>query len=156
MWLCYARIMTPMNSILSSKKGILVLTGSMLLMLVLGSVHAFSMFLGSIEEEFATTWSNASLTYSIALAVLTIHVLIGDRIFWRISPGMLTLAVTLISTMGVLIVGYSSSLYMVWVGYGVMFGAANGLGYSFAPQYSALAIPALRGAAMGLLQQHMA
>jgi hypothetical protein len=44
-----------MNSILSSKKGILVLTGSMLLMLVLGSVHAFSMFLGSIEEEFATT-----------------------------------------------------------------------------------------------------
>ena len=45
---------------------------------------------------------------------------------------------------------------MVWVGYGVMFGAANGLGYSFALQYSALAIPAFRGAAMGLVQQHMA
>jgi len=120
-------------------------------MLVLGSVHAFSMFLGSIEEEFATTRSNASLTYSITLAVLTIHVLIGDRIFRRISPGMLILVVTLISTTGVLIAGYSSHLYMVWIGYGVMFGAANGLGYSFALQYSAQAIPAFRGAAMGLV-----
>jgi OFA family oxalate/formate antiporter-like MFS transporter len=135
----------------SGRNGILVLAGSIMLMLVLGSVHAFSIFLGSIEEEFGTTRSNASLTYSLALAVLTIHVLYGDRVFRRVSPGQLILGVCAISTIGILISGYSDNLYMVWIGYGVMFGAANGLGYSFTLQYAAQANPEIKGIAMGVV-----
>jgi len=133
------------------KNGILVLAGSMLLMLVLGSIHSFSIFLEPIEEEFVTTRSNASLTYSIALAVLTINVLLGDRVFRRVSPGQLILAVSALSTIGILTSGYCDNLYMVWIGYGVMFGAANGLGYSFTLQYSAQANPENRGVVMGVV-----
>jgi OFA family oxalate/formate antiporter-like MFS transporter len=135
----------------SQNSGVLVLTGSMLLMLVLGSLHAFSIFLEPIEKEFTATRSNASLTYSLALAVLTIHVLFGDRLFRRISPTAVVFTVTLLSTVGALVAGYASNLYMVWLGYGVIFGAANGLGYSFALQYAAQANPRFSGGAMGLV-----
>jgi len=143
--------MSQSNTMASTKNGRLVLAGSILLMPVLGSVHAFSIFLGPIEEQFITTRSNASFTYSLALAVLTIHVLFGDRVFRRVSPSQLILGVSALSTIGILISGYCENLYMVWIGYGVMFGAANGLGYSFALQYSAQANPKIRGVAMGLV-----
>ncbi|MBT3558597.1 MAG: MFS transporter [Rhodospirillales bacterium] len=143
--------MALLPSKISLNSGILVLAGSMLLMLVLGSVHAFSIFLTSIESEFNASRSNASLTYSLALAVLTIHVLISDRIFRHLSPGLLIVIVTSLATTGALMAGYGGNLYTIWLGYGVLFGAANGLGYSFVLQFSAQANPRFSGTAMGLV-----
>ena len=47
--------------------------------------------------------------------------------------------------------GQSSSMFGVWVGYGIIFGAANGFGYGFGLQMSAQASPGREGLAMGIV-----
>lgn len=108
---------------------------------VLGSIHAFSMFLEQLEIQFATTRSTVSLTYSFALLALTIAVLFGPRFFGRWSAATLVLFACAMAACGALIAGMAGSLWTVWLGYSLIFGLANGLGYGFGLQIAAQANP---------------
>lgn len=132
-------------------RGLYALVGSIPLMLVLGSVHAFSVFLQAIEEELVASISNVSLTYSLALGALTASVLLGHHVFRVLPASSLALVVCLVGAAGCALAGISNKLVFVWIGYGLIFGAANGLGYAFALQFSAQANPETRGMAMGLV-----
>jgi OFA family oxalate/formate antiporter-like MFS transporter len=55
----------------------------------------------------------------------------------------------LVAAVGIVIAGNSDSFWMVAFGYSVLFGAANGVGYGFALQISAQALPHKQGFAMG-------
>ncbi len=128
-----------------------ILFASCLLSAVLGSVHAFSVFLQPMEAQFAVPRSLASLTYSFALVSLTLAVMFGHHIFSRVRPARLSLAICLIAASGAVFASIASSLQMVWIGYGLIFGAANGLGYAFGLQLSAQACPGREGLAMGFV-----
>lgn len=129
------------------------LTGAMLLSLVLGSIHAFSVLLPEMERTFDTGRMSASLTYSLALATLAIAVLIGHRLYAKVAPAIYVAATGLLAAAGCLAAGlaagFGGSVGMVWIGYGVLFGGANGLGYGYALQFSAQAAPNRKGLAMG-------
>ncbi len=139
------------SDILADRDGMRVLAGSMALMAVLGSIHAFSVFLTPIEATFGVTRSDASLTYSLGLAVLTVQVLFGHRIYRRLGPPLLVGVSTILGAGGAVMAAYADGIGTVWLGYGVMFGAANGLGYGFCLQFAAQANPEHRGVAMGLV-----
>lgn len=139
------------NNISRKIQNPLVLGGSMLLMLVMGSVHAFSVFLLPIEKSFAASRTASSFTYSLALVVLTVFVLFGHHVFKRLKPARLVLTVGAVSSLGALLAGVADHLVLVWVGYGVLFGAANGLGYAFCLQFAGQSNQAFRGGAMGLV-----
>ncbi len=133
------------------RNGFLVLIACMVLMLVLGSVHAFSVFLEPLEARFDASRAEVSMTYSLALACLTVGVLFGHLIFGRLRPALLILLICLLAAAGAVLAAQARSLPMVWLGYSVLFGAANGLGYGFALQISAQANPRRKGVAMGLV-----
>lgn len=128
-----------------------VLVGSVLLMLVLGSVHAFSVFLEAMETAFDISRASSSITYSLALIILTILVLNGHHFFRRLTSSQLAIVVCLVASAGCLLAAFASHIVMVWIGYGVLFGAANGLGYAYALQFSAQANSHFGGSAMGLV-----
>ncbi len=128
-----------------------VLLASLLVSLVLGTVHAFSVFLEPVEARFAVGRSEASLTYSLALVALTFGVLIGHRVYERLAPAGLALLLLLAAAGGLLLAAWAASLPLLWLGYSLIFGLANGLGYGFALQYAAQANPARGGLAMGLV-----
>jgi len=129
----------------------LILLSACLLSMVLGSVHAFSVFLEPLEERFVASRSLVSLTYSLALVALTIAVLMGYRLFSRWSAGGFVSAICLLASIGALIAAFASSLTMVWLGYSLLFGAANGLGYGFSLQISAQTYPGRKGVSMGIV-----
>ena len=131
--------------------GFLVLVSASLLSLVLGSVHAFSVFLEPLEARFGASRSLVSLTYSLNLVSLTLAVLAGHRVFSRWPPGPLVAAIGLIAATGTLIAAYAPSLPMLWFGYSLLFGAANGLGYGFGLQIAAQANPGREGICMGIV-----
>ena len=133
------------------QSGLLTLLSGMILMLVLGSVHAFSVFLEPLETGFNAPRSDVSLTYSLALVCLTISVLFGDRVFKHLKPASLIILVCTLAAVGCLISALASTLQTVWLGYSLMFGAANGLGYALALQSSAQANPHWKGIAMGVI-----
>jgi OFA family oxalate/formate antiporter-like MFS transporter len=128
-----------------------VLLASAIVSTVLGSIHAFSILLVPLETLFVTTRSTVSLTYSLALVSLSIAVLLGHLVYGRVSPATFFMATCSLAAVGALIAGMASSLWVVWLGYGVVFGAANGLGYGFGLQLSAQAYPRREGLAMGVV-----
>jgi OFA family oxalate/formate antiporter-like MFS transporter len=128
-----------------------VLLAAAIVSTVLGSIHAFSILLVPLETLFVTTRSAVSLTYSLALVSLSIAVLLGHLVYARVSPATFLMATCSLAAVGALIAGMASSLWVVWLGYGVVFGAANGLGYGFGLQLSAQAYPRREGLAMGVV-----
>lgn len=133
------------------KSGILVLVAGILMMLVLGSVHAFSVFLEPLETRFDASRSQVSLTYSLALVCLTGSVLFGHLVFRRMRPDIIGLVVCLFAAIGCFLAATANNLAFVWLGYSIFFGTANGLGYAFALQSSAQANSAWKGLAIGII-----
>ncbi len=135
----------------SNPNGILVLVAGMILMLVLGSVHAFSVFLEPLEQRFSASRSQVSMIYSLALVALTLSVLFGHHIYRRFRPASLFALICVLAAIGCLLAAIANSLYTVLLGYSLMFGAPNGLGYGFALESSAQANPGIKGLAMGII-----
>ena len=131
--------------------GMWVLVSSALICAVLGSIHAFSVFLEPLETAHDLPRAVVSLTYSFALVILTLLVLLGPRLYSAVSPRALFTATGILGAFGTLLAGLSPGIIGVWFGYSLCFGAANGIGYGFALQYAARANPDRPGAAMGVV-----
>ncbi|MCP4852344.1 MAG: OFA family MFS transporter [Actinomycetia bacterium] len=127
------------------------LVGCVLLSGVLGSIHAYSLFIESFESDLGVGRGEAGAPYSVALASLTVVVLVSHLLF-RLVPGPL---VVLIASggaaIGLLLAASANSLAGVVLGYGVVFGAFNGLGYAFSLQRASESNPDRRGFALGLV-----
>jgi predicted MFS family arabinose efflux permease len=128
-----------------------VLSAGCILSFVLGSVHAFSVFLEPLEALTGSDRAEVSLTYSLALVAITVMVTFGHRIYGRAPGWLLCLVIGFGAVLGAGIAAATESIFMIWVGYGVIFGTANGLGYGYALQLSAQANPGREGFAMGLI-----
>ena len=128
-----------------------VLSAGVLLAAVLGSVHAFSVFLEPLEAKFGAGRAEVSLTYSIALIAITAMVTMGGRIYHRAPAWVIVAGLSILGLFGATISAMAPGLPGVWLGYGVLFGAANGIGYGFALQLSAQAWPGREGLAMGVI-----
>ena len=131
--------------------GAYVLIAASLVSAVLGSVHAFSVFLVPLEAAFGVGRGTVSLTYSFALVFLTLTVLVGPRIYGRFPPAMIYPGVAFLGALGPLMAGWAGGLWGVWLGYSLCFGVANGLGYGFGLQYAARAMPGREGWTMGVV-----
>ena len=132
-------------------QGMWVTLASMVLASVLGSVHAFAVFLEPMENYFQTSRSQVSLTYSFTLLSLTLGVLIGHRFYGLLRPVSFSIAVCGLALIGTLIAASATHIIIVWLGYSLLFGLANGLGYGFALQISAQSNLENKGFVMGLV-----
>ncbi len=129
----------------------LALCATVMLSAVLGSIHAFSVFMPQWESIVGANRANVSLIYSIALVALTVSVLFGYRIYCVFSPVKLVLLVGVLAAMGLWVSAISHSILLLYFSYGVIFGGANGVGYGYALQLAGQAMPRTRGFAMGLV-----
>ena len=131
------------------KRGYIILLASMLVTFVLGSVHAFSVFILPLEYLLSAPRSEVSLIYSFTLVAITISVLFGYLIYSRFSAWILVLLVCILAASGLMLAASASSWWLLFFGYSVLFGAANGVGYGFTLQLSARELPQSKGFAMG-------
>ena len=136
---------------LVQRKQYLVITGCFLLVFVMGSIHAFSLLLEPIETKFNVSRSLSSFTYSLSLISITTSIYFGNYIYKKFSPSRIVMIVMTLSTLGTFISAYSDSIYFVWLGFGLLFGFANGIAYGYTLQYSAIALPDSKAIMMGLV-----
>ncbi len=118
---------------------------------VLGSVHAFSVLILSLETTLEATRSSVSLSYSLALLSITLAVFLGPRIYARAKPAQILSFACAIAAFGLFVAGFFQGLLSLWIGYGFLFGLGNGLGYGFALQLAGSAIKGREGIGMGLV-----
>ena len=93
--------------------GTWVTLASMLLASVLGSVHAFSVFLEPMENYCQTSRSQVSLTYSFTPLSLTVGVLLGHRFYGLLRPAGFSIAVCGLALSGTLIAVSATQITMV-------------------------------------------
>lgn len=136
-------------SVSRSTRPFMTLAASIIVTGLLGSIHAFSVFIVSLEATYAANRSEVSLVYSLALLSLTVLVLFGHRIYSLLDPPRLAALSCLVAAGGLAIAASFDSLMGAYLGYGLVFGAANGVGYGFVLQLAAQALPNMRGFAMG-------
>ena len=134
-----------------SKNANAVLFASMLLMIVFGSVHAFSVFLLPMESHFQASRSAVSLIYSLSLVTLTFSVFLGHRIYGLVRPSYFVLSFCLLAFLGVILTALATKLSLAYLGFGLIFGFANGLAYGFALHICAQTNEKNKGLAIGLV-----
>jgi len=115
-----------------------------------GTIHAFSVFVAPLEISLESGRDTVSLAYSLALVSLTLAVLIGPRLWRLASPASVALAALLLAAVGTAL-STLPSVTALYLGYGLLFGFANGTGYGFALVIASNALPERRGVAMGVV-----
>ena len=127
----------------------LTLLASMLVTFVLGSVHAFSVFLLPFETMLDLPRSQISLIYSFALVAITLAVLLGYRVYSLLPAWALVLVTCTVAAAGLLLASGATSWWMLFAGYSLAFGFSNGIGYGFSLQLVGRVMPEIKGFAMG-------
>lgn len=121
----------------------------MLVTFVLGSVHAFSVFLVPLEGLFELPRSRISLVYSFALLALTLAVFVGHRIYNLVSAWRLVALTCGLAALGLLVAALGGNWWIMLLGYSLLFGFCNGVGYGFCLQLVGRVMPDIKGFAMG-------
>ena len=121
----------------------------MLVTFVLGSVHAFSVFIVSFEALLGLPRSEISLIYSFALVAITLAVLLGYRFYNLLAAWWLIFITCLIAAAGLLLAANATSWWVLFAGYSLAFGFCNGVGYGFSLQLVGRVMPENKGFAMG-------
>ena len=129
----------------------IVIIGCLLLSFVMGSIHAFSVLLEPIETEYNVSRTLSSLTYSISILSITLAVYFGKNIYYAFSPSRIIFLIMMLSTLGTFLSDHANSIFFVWIGFGLFFGFANGIGYGYSRQYSAIVLPESKAFMMGLV-----
>lgn len=130
---------------------LMTLTALVLLSFGLGSVHAFSVLVDPLVARYGPSVTSVSAIYSLALVSITATVSFGHLFYARARSAGIVAILSLIAVGGALLAGHGGSLVWVWLGYGVLFGAANGAGYGYSLQLAAQIAPGREGLAMGII-----
>ena len=128
----------------------LPLIGGTMLNVVLGTFYSWSVFVLPLEQEFGWVRQETSLTFSIGILTMAItfviagrlHAVIGFRPLAAIGGGLFSL--------GFFLSSFTSSLTVLYLAYGLIAGAGNGIGYSIAIPVVSKWFPDKRGLAIGI------
>ena len=128
----------------------LPLIGGTMLNVVLGSFYAWSVFVLPLEEQFEWAREDTSTTFSIGIFTMAVTFVLAGRL--HATVGFRTLAAIggLLFSGGFFLASYTTSLAWLYITYGLIAGAGNGIGYSIAIPVVSKWFPDRRGLAIGI------
>ncbi len=122
-----------------------------LLMVCLGSVHAFGVLVPGLQKTFVIGRLEAGTVYATVVAFLALSVLVSNIAGSRLSPAVSFFLAAVIAALGLYVAATARSWGVIAIGYGILFGSANGLGYAAALRHLQLLMDDRRGTAIGLV-----
>ncbi len=121
-----------------------------LVMASVGTLYAWSIFVVPIEVEFRQSRAATSLVFSTATIAFTIAMLAGPSAMRGRSPQASVLVSCLMAAAGLVLSAIAESVWLVGLGFGVLFGLANGFAYSTSLQIVQHAAPNRPGLFTGI------
>lgn len=129
----------------------LILLASIVCNLSIGSAYAWSVFQKPLLSIFGWTPSEASLAFTLSLAVMPVAMIVAGRIQDRQGPRLVMMVGGAMYGMGVFATGFGSSLTFLYLLYGVFGGLGIGTVYACAIANTVKWFPDKRGLASGLI-----
>ena len=128
----------------------LPLIGGTMLNIVLGTFYSWSVFVLPLEQEFGWVRQETSLTFSIGILTMAITFVIAGRLHAVIGFRPLAAIGGVLFSLGFFLASFTSSLTVLYLAYGLIAGAGNGIGYSIAIPVVSKWFPDKRGLAIGI------
>ena len=125
-----------------------------LLQICFGTVYAWSYFQTMLVSQFGWTFTDTAVAFSLAIFSLGTSAAWAGAVLPRLGPRRLALAGSLLFSGGYLIAGLAlhlDSLWLFYLGYGVVGGAGIGLGYVTPVATTAQWFPERKGLATGIV-----
>ncbi len=118
--------------------------------MALGTLYAWSVFVAPLESRFGWTRADTSMAFTIAASVFGLTFVIAGRLQDRFGPLPCSIAGSLLISLGFYLCSFTSSLWYLYVCFGVIGGTGNGFGYATPIPVMAKWFPDKRGLAIGL------
>ncbi|MBI5592795.1 MAG: OFA family MFS transporter [Deltaproteobacteria bacterium] len=97
--------------------------------LMCGMLYSWSVFAAALVKDLGFTKTEASIPFTIALGMLAIMVIPGGKMQDRYGPRVCTSIGGVLAGGGLIIAGFTDSLIMFALAFGVITGSGIGLGY---------------------------
>ena len=100
-----------------------------LVMASIGTLYTWSIFVAPIEAEFGQSRAGSSLVFSVATVAFTGGMFASPWLLPRRTPQSAALLSCLLAAAGLALSAAGSSIWLIFLGFGALFGLANGLAY---------------------------
>ena len=103
---------------------------SFLIMLCLGSIYSWSIFVPELINDYGLKASQTQLVFGTVIGVFTITMIFAAKLMKKFGPRLVATLSGLLFGLGYLIAFFSNgSFFTLWVGIGLFGGIGTGLGY---------------------------
>src|SRR5205085_5553870 len=110
-----------------------------------------SVFVLPLEKEFGWTRSQTSWVYTIAVVVFASTFVLAGRIQDSLGPRPCAFAGAILVSLGFFAASFTTSLWFLYLTFGLIVGAGNGFGYSTPMPVGSKWFPDRRGLVVGLM-----
>ncbi len=133
-----------------------IMAVALLVSLVMGMLYAFSIFIIPMESTFGWARHQTALTFSLVLVFFSLGMLTGGNVMARLGPGKTASLGGLLAAAGFLLASFTTNLYILYLGYGIMGGYGIGLSNLVPTSTLIRWFPDKRGLATGLVTMFLA
>lgn len=134
-----------------SVKRITVLTGGFLMLLALGIVYAWGVFVGPLEKQFGWTRAETSFAFSLLLIGFSMGVMVMGVIVRHFSYRNIIRMAAVLMGGGMLLTSVVESIYLLYITYSIAVGMSVGMVYNTAISVVPRWYPEKKGFITGLL-----
>lgn len=126
------------------------LAAALLVCFCFGSIHAYGVLLAPIESWLGVSRAHASLGYSLAVLALTAGVYLNGRLDRGITAARRLVASGVTAAAGLSLAAFFPGGFTLLLGFGALYGLANGAAYGLSMNLAAQAMPGRAAMGMGL------
>ncbi|MFO7657037.1 MAG: MFS transporter [Bacteroidales bacterium] len=103
---------------------------SFVIMLCLGSVYAWSIFVPGLKDNYHFTTTQTQLVFGVLIATFTLTMVLAGKWERKFGPHLVTLLSAVFFSLGYITAGLSKgNFFFVFLGIGVIVGIGTGFGY---------------------------
>ena len=141
-----------MSKITRNKQGLIVLIAGCILLLFLGIIYSWSVFVIPVSEVYDWDISSVRLVTAYMISFFALGMLLGGRLQAILKAEKIVLLGGLLLSAGMLVTAFipASLAQLVYVSYGILGGLGTGVGYNIVITASQKWFPQNRGFATGL------
>ena len=129
----------------------LIVLGGALMNFCIGVVYIWSIFRKPLEDMFKWSTSEVSLAYTISLAMLPVMMIVGGYLTPKLGIRKVAILGAAMMLIGFFMASKSSSLAMLYIGYGFFAGGGAGVAYGIPLATVLKWFPDKRGMVAGLV-----